>query len=387
MKPTENGKRGRLPTVALGLALVAWSSPLQGQFAPIEPGQTVTGSLSASDPVPSTRGAFKVYQFRARRGDRLTATLRSTDFDSYLRVGRDLGGITDELDADDDGGGDTDARVRFTAPEDGVYLLIAQSLEPEGRGDFSLGLEPTPAPTTATARPIRLGQTVSEALAETDAVQEEDDTYYDTWTVEGRQGQRLVVVMESGAFDAFVTIGQSEAGGEFESIASNDDGDQAGDSTNARMRVRIPENGTYEIRANSVGTATGPYQLTVFEGPAPAEVASRQPITAGEEMAGRLDDADAVLDDDSYYEYWIYSARAGDRLTIRMASDDFDTMLGFGRLQNETFEEIESNDDGPDGTNSELEVTVTRDGEYAIRAGVYGAAVVGDYSLSVTRAR
>jgi hypothetical protein len=376
------------PTVtALGLALMAWSSPLQGQFPSIEPGSTVSGVLSGSDPVPSTRGAFKVYQFRARGGDRLTATLRSTDFDSYLRVGRDVGGITDELEADDDGGGDTDARVRFTAPADGVYLLIAQALEPEGRGDFTLVLEPTPAPTTATPRPIRLGQTVAEELAETDAVQEEDDTYFDTWTVDARQGQRLVVVMESSAFDAFLSIGQTEAGGEFESIASNDDGDQTGDSTNARMRVRIPESGTYEIRANSVGTSTGAYRLTLFEGPAPAEVAARQPITAGEEMAGRLDDADAVLEDDSYYEYWIYSARAGDRLTIRMASDDFDTVLAFGRLQGETFEEIESNDDGPDGTNSELEVAVTRDGEYAIRAGVFGAAVVGGYSLSVTRAR
>jgi hypothetical protein len=232
-----------------------------------------------------------------------------------------------------------------------------------------------------------MGQTVAEALTETDAVQEDDDTYYDTWTVDARAGQRLVVVMESAAFDAFLTLGRTEPGGEFESLASNDDGDQDGDSTNARMRVRIPEDGSYEIRANSVGASTGAYRLTVFEGPAPAAVATQRPIAAGEEMESRLDEGDAALDDDSYYEYWIFSARAGERLTIRMASEDFDTIVSFGRLVNRSFDEIEANDDGPDGTNSELDVAVTRDGDYAIRAGVFGAGVVGTYSLSVTRAR
>src|SRR5688572_23182510 len=212
MKPTGQAGVASLLRTVLILGLLVRATPLLGQFAHIEPGHTVTGSLSSADPLPSTRGAFRVFQFRARAGERLTAVMRSTDFDSYLRLGRDMGGITDELDADDDGGGDTDARVRFTVPEDGVYLLIAQALEPEGSGEFSLELEPTATPTTATPRPIRLGQTVSEALAETDAVQEEDDTYYDTWTVEARQGQRLIVVMESDALDAFLSLGQTEPG-------------------------------------------------------------------------------------------------------------------------------------------------------------------------------
>ena len=70
-----------------------------------------------------------------------------------------------------------------------------------------------------------------------------------------------------------------------------------------------------------------------------------------------------------------------------MASDDFDTIVSFGRWVGQTFEEMEANDDGPDGTNSLLEVRVPRDGDYAIRAGALGAGVVGDYSISVTRSR
>ena len=135
-------------------------------------------------------------------------------------------------------------------------------------------LETTPAPTTAQARLIRLVQTVTGDLAETDAILDEDETYYDTWTVDALEGQRLVIVMESDAFDTFLSFGRTEAHSSFDSFASNDDGGQPRDGTNVRLRVRVPETGTWELRANSIETATGPYRLTLFEGPAPAATAS-----------------------------------------------------------------------------------------------------------------
>ena len=377
----------RAAGAALGLAALAAATPVQAQFLSIEAGQTVKNSLSTIDPVPSTRGPFKVYEFQARRGDRLTATMRSAAFDAYLRLVHNVGGITDEVDNDDDGGGDTAARMRFTVPDDGTYLLVAQALEEEGSGAFTLALETTAAPTTAQVRPIRLGQTVTGELAETDAISEDDDTYYDSWTVDVREGQRLVVVMESGAFDAFLSFGRTESDGTFGSDGSNDDGDQNGDSTNARLRVKVGETGTWEIRANSVGTATGPYRLTVFEGPTPPATAAQQAIVGGEEMRGRLDEADAVLDDESYHEYWMYQGRAGEQLVIRMASEDFDTSLAIGRMAKTGFEEISSNDDGPDGTDSEIEITLPANATYAIRANTLGAGLVGDYTVIVTRAR
>lgn len=387
--PRATPRRGsRLVPAGLALlAAVAAPPAAQAQFHPIEPGRSVQDTLTAADPTPSSRGPFRVYQFRARQGDRLTATLRSTDFDAYLRVGRDVGGITDELASDDDDGGDGGARVRFTVPEDGVYLLIAQSLEEDGSGAFTLALEPTPLPTTDAPHPIRVGQTANAELAETDAVQEDDGSYYDTWVIDAHQGERLTVRVESGAFDAFVSLGAPDAGARFEAIASNDDGDQPEDTTNARLRVRVPEAGTYQIRVSSIGVALGPYRLTVEEGPQPPARPGRKPIEIGDEVEGRLDENDAVLDDESYHELWTLRARAGDRLRVRMASTDFDTFVAFGRMVRDVFQEILANDDRPDGTDSELEVTVPRDGEYAIRASSLGPGLAGSYRLSVTRSR
>ena len=102
MTPSATRRGALLPTLGAALVIFVCPPALRAQFAPIEPGQTITGELTPSDPVPSTRGAFRVYRFNARRGDRLTATLRSTEFDGYLRLAREVGGITDELDSDND---------------------------------------------------------------------------------------------------------------------------------------------------------------------------------------------------------------------------------------------------------------------------------------------
>jgi len=162
--------------VALLLAGAAAPAVAQG-FPAIRTGQSVSGTLAESDPTPAERGRFKVYRFEAAAGRPYVITLTSADFDAYLRVAREMGGITDVLEEDDDRGGGTDARVRFTAGEAGTYLIVAQALEAEATGAFELRLADAPTTTTATPRPLRMGETVRGTLAETDAVLEDDDTF------------------------------------------------------------------------------------------------------------------------------------------------------------------------------------------------------------------
>jgi serine protease Do len=192
--------------------------------------------------------------------------------------------------------------------------------------------------------------------------------------------------MEAETFDAYLRFGRLDADGEFEEVAVDDDGGGGPNGTDARLRVRVPNTGAYELRATSLGEF-GSYRLTLSEGVAPAETASREPIQAGEVESGTLTDGDAVRDgDEMYYDYWLYEGRAGERITINLSSSAFDTYLTFGRLDGETFEEIESNDDAPgDTTDSELGVTLPSAGTYAIRASSYGEGVTGDYVVEVTR--
>jgi hypothetical protein len=62
-------------------------------------------------------------------------------------------------------------------------------------------------------------------------------------------------------------------------------------------------------------------------------------------------------------------------------------MLAVGRMENGRFQEISNNDDGPDGTNSRLEVTLPSAGEYIIRASALAAGGTGPYTVRVETAR
>jgi hypothetical protein len=373
----------RRATFALAAACLA-AAPAAAQHLPLRVGQTAQGQLAESDPRMTERGRFKVYRFEANEGQRLVATLRSRDFDAYLVLARSVGGITDEIEADDDRGGDTDSRIRFSVPVTGTYLLVAQSLAPDGMGAYTLSLEAAPQPTTAQPQPIPIGTVMSGRLADTDAVLDEDDTYYDSWTLSARDGQRLLVEMESDSFDTYLSFGRVE-GGEFTPLEQNDDAGRGG--TNSAVRVSVRGTGEYVIRANSVGTSTGPYTLRITERPAPPATATPRPVTAGAEVSGTLDDSDPVMEDDSFYDYWSYAGRAGEQLTITMSSEEFDSFMAFGRLNGTTFDEISSNDDGPEGLDSQIQVTLPSDGTYVIRTNSLNGGATGSYTLKVESSR
>lgn len=374
----------RAALAACLLSAFSVSAHAQPGTAPIRVGQSVTGSLEEGDPTVFGRGRFRVYRFDGARGQRVLATMQSTDFDTYLTVGRVVGPLMDEIRSNDDTGEGTDSRLRVTLPEDGTYYVVAQSYSEEGTGGFTLALQPAPEPTTGQPRRVTLGQPATGELTETDHVEDEQERMYDVYTFTGRSGQRIVARMESDDFDTYLNLGRMEDG-EFVSIATDDDGGEEG--TNSRLTHMLDEDGEYVIRASSYGEEGGAYTLTVDErvarGPAPP-----RPLSAGQEVSGELDDEDAVLETDgSYYELWSYRGTAGEELRIRMDSDDFDTYLAIGRMDGGELQEIATMDDGGEGTNSLLEVTLPGDGEYVIRANSYAADQTGAYTLIVESSR
>jgi hypothetical protein len=355
-----------------------------GQPGLIRIGQTVTGTLTASSPKMTERGRFRVYRFNGQSGQRVIITLRSGDFDAYLTLARTVSGITDAIATDDDRGGgekNTDSRVRATLPVTGTYLVVAQSLSEDGVGAYSLSVEQAPAATTAVSRPIALGQTVSGRLDETDAVLESDETFYDTWTLTGRKGQRIQIDMRSDSLDSFLSFGRME-NGEFSSLKTDDDG---GGELHSKLVITLPDDGQYVIRANEVGAKTGAYTLAVTERQPGPTTATPHPIEPNTEVTGTLNEEDPSAEDESYYDYWTYEGHAGERVTITMSSEAFDTYLSIGTLDGTTFSELASDDDGAgEGTNSKLEFTLPNNGTYVIRAKALSGENEGSYTLKVT---
>jgi hypothetical protein len=224
-----------------------------------------------------------------------------------------------------------------------------------------------------------------------------DDAYYDEWTFDGRRGETVIVTMESGAFDTYLYLGTTRRGGAFREIARDDDG---GNGTNSRLEVRLPEDGTYVIRASSLRQDTGPYTLTLNGGrasyggdygAAPPEPvygggyeSNGGPLQAGRRVSGRLYSSDPTLDNGAAFHLYTYQGRRGERLTLTLRSTDFDAELVMGTRggRHGIGSVLERDDDGAGGRDSRIDVTLPGDGEYVVRVNPLLSGT-GEYTLEV----
>jgi Bacterial pre-peptidase C-terminal domain len=109
--------------------------------SPIEPGTTVEGQLLDGDAWENDGSRYDLWSFRGRAGERVTITLRSEDFDAFLRFGRGRGEEWEQIANDDDGAGGSDSRITVTLPEDGEYLVYANTFGSGERGSYTLRVD------------------------------------------------------------------------------------------------------------------------------------------------------------------------------------------------------------------------------------------------------
>lgn len=376
---------------------------------PIVPGEFTHGRLTRSDPRTPNDRPYDEYVFAARRGERVVVEMESDDFDAYLYLGTRTRAGFRELARDDDGGDGTDSRLRITIPDDGRYVIRASALH-DRTGEYTLTLTggravsddgwDDPEPVRPRPRPgrgegggwIEAGQVVEGWLSDSDPTLD-NGTPFHLYTYQGRRGERLTVTLRSNEFDPYLVIGT--AGGRHgidEALARDDDG---GGGRDSRIVLTLPSDGDYVIRVNPLVASTGSYVLEVessLQGgysprPRPRPRVERRDggwIQAGEVVEGWLSDDDPELDNGTNYHLYTYQGRRGERLTIRLSSDDFDAYLVIGTPggRHGIEDALARDDDGGGGTDSEIDVTLPHDGEWVIRVNPLADAE-GRYVLEV----
>jgi hypothetical protein len=392
----------------IAAALLA-AAPLAAQ-TPISVGQTVSGSLDEGDPQLETGAFYDSYVIRGRPGERVLVRMRSEDFDTYLRWGFEAeDGVWDEVGSNDDGGDGTDSRLVVTLPSDGEYELRASAFGEEEGGAYELELSPAMAP-----RPgrVAIGETVQGELTDDDY--EGDYGFEDHYVLRpGSRGQTVTLFAESDEFDTYITLGTDDRG-TFQEISSDDDG---GEGTNSQLVAELEGGTEYHVILRSFsGEDLGPYTLRVAEGAfepeeeewdmefdttmvdsamwtdtvgveyeEPEVVGSVVgPVSAGRDVQGELG-GDAEDDGSTlWYHEYTYRARAGERLTIRVSSDEIDSYVMIGRGTGDAFEQIWEDDDSGEGLNAEMEFEAPEAGEYTIRV-TSAYPQTGAYVLRVDR--
>ncbi len=354
----------------------------------IEPGQTLSGSLASGDDRLDSGEFRDDWTLRGRRGERVAVRLSSSDFDPYLMV-RGLG-LSEDNDDDSMQRGSLDSRLDFVFPEDGEVEITATSYAPGESGRYSLSVtragetaaRPDPAPGQVTGT-IEVGAHVRGRLQDGDA-QLRSGEYVNTFTLNGRAGERVQIALISEQFDPFLMV---TGPGDFSTF--NDD-DPAG-GLDSRIVTTLPADGVYEITATSYAPGeSGDYRLSVA--PAGADVAdtdirseqaapSGGRLSIGDTITGALAPGDSQLNSGEYTDSYSFIGERGQRVAIDAVSDEFDTYL---MLSPPTGDQMD-NDDGPDDTNARLTEVLTEDGEYTVQVTSFAPGETGRYTLSVAQ--
>jgi serine protease Do len=94
------------------------------------------GSLGSGDALAPDNTYYDEYSFQGRAGQRVTITLESSEFDTYLAVGDDNGNLIDSN--DDFQAGSTNSQIVVTLPQAGNYTIIVNGYSPADQGRYSL---------------------------------------------------------------------------------------------------------------------------------------------------------------------------------------------------------------------------------------------------------
>jgi hypothetical protein len=398
----------------------------------IEVGQTITGNLTSDDPeLQSDSTYFERWILPVRANQAFTVDLISDDFDSYLLLTRGRG---DKLVDNDDGGGQCNARIVYTATDDhplrifvntasrprrqtGRFTLKvsegASAVETKGNCRFNANvasntqtLQQSTASRTSSGSAqssipmVRVGETINGTLSSSDSLYP-DNSYFKFYQFTAPAGRPVTIDLSSDDFDPVLII----RGSDLDNSIINDDG---GPGCYSRVSRTFPSAGPYRILVNSTNSPerqTGSFSLSITDGAKPVqdgsaagadcprhdassstgtESVATHAIGVGQTEQGTLSSSDVLLRSDSTYaQPWTIQGSAGQTITIDLESDAFDSYLflrGPGISGGRDFQD----DDSGGNCHARLTATFPQTGEYEIVVNTADHYATGAFTLSVT---
>ena len=297
----------------------------------------IDGSFGVGAPDRTNRHAIDV-----EAGQTIEVIVRGNGIDTKLDARMPDG----EMYFNDDYEG-LDAGFRRTFSSAGTILVEASPLSSGETGNYRLVVNDLPP-----AAELVIGGQVTGRLTTASG---------DRYTIEGSEGQQILIDLKSYDFDAILTL--TEADGN--EIRDDDGGDEG---YNSRLQYMFREAGSVTLTANSYG-GTGRYELTV------AALETEQVA----QYNGVLEDGDTRAYDGKLYDVYEIEGLAGETVYVTLESNAFDTVV---HISNPDGTNLGSNDDGYDGTNSALIVQLFESGTHSIFVTALSDSS-GAYSLSV----
>jgi len=203
-----------------------------------------------------------------------------------------------------------------------------------------------------------------------------DNSFFDLYSFEGKAGLQVRIDMMSREIDSYLILIDPKGN----EVAQDDD---SGGGSNARIVATLPVDGSYLLMANSYKAGeAGRYTLkaVTITGTNAGSSLNRENFILRQQ--GVLGSGASVLPSDgSLYREYTFPGRAGQSVTINLASPDFEPYLA---LLDPTDQVIGENDTaGQRNTNAMLTVTLPRTGTYRVIVNAYDRRGRGRYLLTV----
>jgi len=231
---------------------------------------------------------------------------------------------------------------------------------------------------------LSYGDTVEGEITADSETAPVDNKLAATHTFSGDQGDLVQVSMEAidPDLDTFLIV----TDGDGTVLETDDDG---GPGTDSRLQMQVPEDGSYTIYATSYSDdETGEYELSLT---APREAGedggsnsgSQADLTYGDSVVGSI--VESSPQEPVFGKLavpYTFAGTAGDSVEIGMTSDVFDTFLV---LTDGNGQEVQSDDDGGSGVNSQIQQTLPETRTYTIWATSFSDDSTGQFTLTLDR--
>ncbi len=198
----------------------------------------------------------------------------------------------------------------------------------------------------------------------------------------GTAGQ-WVMLKSTSEKDTLLRLAGPDKLGEYSQIAENDDSD----GLNPVLRRKLALAGTYYVQVDSLSDEPAEFELTLNRTDAPKPPPPPSPLAAGDQLAGRLADGDAV-------KLYSMTVVAGHSYRLDLTAP-YDGVVAIG-LPNPIepddggdkpdagFSEVKSQDSGTTGT-EKLTFTARSSGQLLVRVKSFGIGETdGGYTLTAT---
>jgi len=228
-------------------------------------GQNAKGELrDGGARLGATDALFNTYSIALQAGQRVNVWMEKegdTNLDPLLEIGVLASAAFQALAKDDDGGQGLNARIKFTAPSDGTYVIRATAGEPTQEGAYTIGVSDMPAsvvpPFPAQAK---FGETIRGSLGSSDPLRN-DSHYFDRYVFNGQVGETFEITATSESFD--IIVGARQIDRVDDDYASDDD---SGGGTNAKLIYTVTTAGPQIIRVTTIEeSAEGDYSLLIVK--------------------------------------------------------------------------------------------------------------------------